>query len=179
MERPSAESVRARSELLTERYPVLDGDAALVILIEDASVMVSSLTCRDIGVGEGEEVPVGQVPLAVRAVTLKAEQLAVLSGTKARKGAASAGRVRSFSAGSYSESYFGPDEAAKAGRLDADPVLHEALWALATEACREAWFRLWAALRGDAPQVPAEAISEVDWLPSARRSNVLGEEGGF
>lgn len=176
MDRPTNDEVRARSELLRTDLPAPGGDAALTALIEDASALISAMTCRDIGAGTGEDVPAALLPVARRAVTLKSEALYVSGTPTARRGAIGGGRLQSISAGPWSESYFGPGEAAQAGVLDPDPALHEALWALATEECRQEWLLLWAALRGDLDAPPASAVEEVDWLPGARRSSVLGED---
>lgn len=176
MDRPTNDEVRARSELLRTDLPAPGGDAELGALIEDASALISAMTCRDISAGTGDEVPTELLPVARRAVTLKSESLYVGGSAAARRGTIGGGRLQSISAGPWSESYFGPGEAAKAGVLDPDPDLHEALWTLATEECRQAWLELWAALRGDMNHPPASAIEEVDWLPGARRSNVLSED---
>lgn len=42
-----------------------------------------------------------------------------------------------------SESYFGPEQAMLARRLDPDPILAELLWALCTAAKREEWLAFW------------------------------------
>lgn len=152
--------------MLTTRYPDPAGDAALEVVVTDSAALVSSLTCRDIGVGTGEDVPAALVPLAQRAVALKAEVLALGGTAEARAAAGASGRLASFNAGPYGESYFSPDIAARAGVLDPDPALHEVLWALATEDCRAAWLLLWASLRGEnVPPPPAYAVEEIDWSP--------------
>jgi hypothetical protein len=161
---PTPDQVRERSKLLAAAYPDDDGgenDDALAVSAEDASLIVADLTGRAIGPAEtpGVEVPAHLVNLAVRAVAMKAEQLEVLGGTaRDRRKAIRNANLRSISAGPWSESYFGPEEAAKAQRLDPDPRLHEILWALATEEKRDYWIALWTGV-----QPPAGAVSSFDW----------------
>jgi hypothetical protein len=149
----TAPEARVRSGLLTEDFPPEDGDEALDALLLSASALVGSLTCRPLVEGQTDpdgctdcyaEVPDYLVDLAKRAVVMKAEQMQVRTGSAAaRRRGIGVGNLQSFSAGPYSESYFGPDQAGKARYLDPDPALHEVLWALATEACKERWLNLW------------------------------------
>lgn len=147
MDTPTAEEVRLRSELLALRYPADDEERMAVLqrLLDDDAPVVSELTGRSIGIAgtPGEEVPDYLQPVAVRAMALRAERMTIGGSAKARTGAVGALSLRSFTAGPYSESYFGPGEAATAKVLDPDPAIHELLWALATEAKREYWLILW------------------------------------
>jgi hypothetical protein len=107
---PTLPQVRLRSDLLTELYPDPVGNNKLTVLIEDASALVSSGTGRIIGAaGTGpfgcplEEVPVNQAPVVYRAVTRKAEQMALNNTSAARKAELKRlqGGLASFSAGPY------------------------------------------------------------------------------
>lgn len=163
---PTPEEIRARSAFLSERFPLEEPPAdpdPLEPWIEDAAALVASLTCRAIGPEgtPGEAVPAHLEPLAKRAVAMKAERLAAqLSTSRDRRASVSNPNLRGFRAGSYSEDYFGPDEAAKARRLDPDQQTHEILWAITTEECREAWLALW---DPENSQVPASSISAFEW----------------
>lgn len=167
MDTPTADDVRARSELLLTKYP--DGDAEaeakLTLLLTDLAPIISQLTGRKIGPADtpGEEVPDWLRPIAVRVFTLRAERDATGLSAAGRAEAVSANgpvRLRSFSAGPYSETYFGPGEAQAAGILDPDPLIHEALWALATAEMRNYWLRLWGKLTPE----PASALVVPNWL---------------
>lgn len=166
MDAVTVDEARARSQLLTSRYPDPDGDDALTELLLDAGEVVAALTCRRIAPAtDGTEVPPSLVRTATRAVVLKAEKLAVgeRAAARARTKAINDQRLRSISAGPWSESYFGPDEAAKAKMLDPDPVLHETLWALATEGCRETWLAFWGGRNA-----PAAAPMKFDYTRQRR-----------
>lgn len=154
----SVAEVRGASELLQDLYPADPFDAAaeaeLEAKITTAVALIESLVCgRVLGDLTGND-----RWIALRAVVLKTEQLAVRGATKQRRRAIRSGNLRSISAGPWSESYFGPEEAAKAKRLDPDPELHEVLWALADEDCRESWLVLW----GGQPK-PAAAVQSFDY----------------
>jgi len=108
------------------------------------------------------------IPAALRAVVLKAEAMVVGDDPVLVAQIAAGRRLRGFTAGPYSESYFSPSELVwKHGRpqVDPNPALDEVLWLLMTEDCREQ-FIAWAT----GIQVPAGAFSEFDY----RR-----EAGGF
>lgn len=178
MDTPTPDEVRPRSELLTLRLPDDAGgpnDLKLGALLTDDAPVVSELTGRRIGPEDqpGEEVPDYLRPVAMRAMALRAERMLVGGASKARIGALGALRLRSFSAGPYSESYFGPGEAAQAKALDLDPAVHELLWALATEEKRQEWLVLW----GIAAQPPAAAIQSFNWLGRGRLAERLRREG--
>lgn len=144
MDIPTPEALRKQSALLAERYPSPDKDEALEILAAVTGPLVGSITGRIIGGGEGEDVPEFMVALATRAVAVKCEQFDSALGTvKARRQSLNRGNIASFAAGSYSESYFGPQQMVIAKRLDPDPIVSELLWALATEQRRYEWLELW------------------------------------
>lgn len=138
---PSPETVRSRSALLQARFPADPVDAevesSLRELVADTTQLVEALTCRTLDT----TLPDGLERIAIRAVVLKAESMVTLAG--ARESTLKRAGLREQHAGPWGESYFGPEEASKAKVLDPDPPTHEALWALATEACREAWLALW------------------------------------
>lgn len=168
MDTPTPAQIRQRSALLTARLPLPDPlpdplDDPLIPWIEEASALVASLTCRMIGPDSpGEEVPPNKVPLALRAVAMKTEQLYEALGTvQTRRRSMGTGRLRSFAAGNYSESYFGPGDAADAKVLDLDTRLHEILWSLCTDECRDYWLHLW---NPDAyPNEPVAGPLSYDW----------------
>lgn len=158
---PTPPEVRAVSPLLQQRYPT-DGDSDLVSVTYLAGALVASLTGRAVGATgtPGETVPDWLRPVAVQAVAMEAENLGTLGTARARAAAARRGNLRSISAGPWSESYFSPAEIARAGVLDSNPLLHQLLWALATDATREYWLGLWG--QGFAP---AAAVQSFDWFP--------------
>lgn len=140
---PSAAEVRERSPFLQSVLPTGIGsnDELLREAVLDAKALVESLTCRNLDQSLGDQ---RLDRLALRAVTLKTEAIGGSEATaKARKARLGTQLLKSFSAGPYSETYFGPDQAAALKRLDPDPATHEVLWALATQECRDAWLVLW------------------------------------
>lgn len=163
---PTPADLRARSALVRTRYPAEPYDAQRELdiqnAIETAQGLIKSLTCRAMD----ETIPADLRVLAIRAIVLKTEQVLLTGEYRARRGVIGSGRqLRSFTAGSYAESYFGPQEAGRMKRLDPDDALHEVLWALATEECREAWLALW----GEEP-APASAVQTFDWRHQGRPS---------
>jgi len=160
---PSNEEVRERSELLSQMYPGSDPDRdrRLGALLADDAPVVSSLTGRRIGPPDtpGEEVPAWLRPVAIRAMALRAERHAVGGSARGRRSTLGSLNLRSFTAGPYSESYFGPGDAAEWRVLDPDPAVHELLWALCTEEMRRYWLRLW----GRLAEVPAFGVQSFDW----------------
>lgn len=161
---PSAEEVRHRSALLQSLLPTGVGtnDETLREAVLDAKALVESLTCRTLDGSLGD---VRLDRLAMRAVTLKTERIAMGEATaRARKGSLGNLLLKSMTAGPYSETYFGPDQAATLKVLDPDPSTHEVLWALATPECREAWLVLW----GTASPAPWAGTQSFDY--GARRS---------
>jgi hypothetical protein len=108
------------------------------------------------------------VPVARQAVALMVERLLVTGTAAFAEQIATGRRLRGFSAGPYSESYFAPGEFARRGAaqgrppMDADDALDAALWALATEDARE-MFVAWAT----GVQPPAGAASVFDYRRTA------------
>lgn len=145
------------------RFPSGDPERTerLELILTDDAPVISALTGRKIGPDDtpGEEVPDWLRPVALRVFALRAERIALGGTIKARTSAAGSTRLRSFTAGPYSESYFGPGEAAEWRVLDPDPATHELLWTLATEAMRRHWLRLWGTLEEE----PAAAVQAFDW----------------
>ena len=136
--------VWARSPYLQNRYPTGGADQIVDMMVKSVAPLVASMTGREIAGVEGEPVPPSLRELELRALALKAESLDNSFGSyKARKRSISRGNLASFSAGSYSESYFGPQQALAAKQLDPDPVLSEVLWALCTEQRKLEWLNLW------------------------------------
>lgn len=161
---PSASVIRDRSALLQQLYPESPPNAlveeALREVVADATVMVQSLTCRTLDAALAEDADLARI--ALRAVTLYAEKLALGSSARARRSGIRRSGLRSISAGPWSESYFSPGELARMGRFDADPFIHDALWALATPECREYWMGIWTG-----NFTPASAVQSFDWFPEA------------
>lgn len=146
MDTPNADELRQHSALLSTRYPAgkAENDEALKLLASITAPLVGDMTGRAIAGTEGVEVPTSKLVLARQVIAMKTEQLAAAVGTtKDRKRSLNRGNLASFSAGSYSESYFGPDQALRAQRLDSDPILAELLWALCTEEKRLEWLAQW------------------------------------
>lgn len=155
MDTPTAEQIRARSELLSTRFP-FDADAdpdALDVVIAEAVPAVMALTSRrfdDVAVDAAsplgcpwEAIPAYLEPVALRAVAARAEQLVIATGRRARQSELASGNLREQHAGPWGESYFGPDDAAKLKRLDRNALVHDALWALATACAQRVWLALW------------------------------------
>ena len=121
--------------------------------------LVESLTCRTMD----DSLPEQDIPLAIEAIVMKTEQMLMATSAESSSSRLSGRGLKSISAGPWSETYFGPEEASKAKMLDADPRLHEILWALATPECREGWNAVWTGV-----YAPAAAITEVAWGASWR-----------
>lgn len=164
---PTAGEVRERSPLLRQRYPAPAASGTenpdLLAVVEDAAVVVAELTGRLIApYAEGEEVPAGLVGVAVRAVARMAELMDTEAASEFADVAARGRRLRGFSAGPYSETYFAPGDlvVAKGSRpqMSPDPTLDRLLWALATEAKREEWIALVTGV-----QPPAGAVAAFDY----------------
>lgn len=141
----TGQELRILSALLRAQFPEADPydpeEDALNPYVGEAMALVAAITGRAIPPGsQGEAVPAQLLPVAARAVRLKTEQAVVGSAAGASEEAAAGRRLRSQSAGPWSESYFAPGElGVKGGRpvLDPNAALDEALWALATEERRE------------------------------------------
>lgn len=170
METPTPTLVRARSPLLTQRYPAPVDPAPeseeLLAVIGDAAALVGGATGRLIApLTEGEEVPEGLVGIAVRAVARWAERVDSAMAV-ASAGKASGGKLlRSISAGPWSESYFAPGELSmKNGvvAISGDALLDQLLWALMTEERRDEWVAL-----ATGVQRPASALIAFDYRQMA------------
>jgi hypothetical protein len=153
---------RARSEFIRTEYPAAPYDAQkeedLANALAAAQGLLASLTCRTFDASMPPEL----LDMALFAAVAKTEQ-ALAGGTmKSRRSQFGRRALKSMSAGPYSESYFGPDDASKLRRLDLDPDMHDLLWAIATEECREKWLATW-----DGRYEPAGQTTEVAWhLPT-------------
>jgi hypothetical protein len=144
LDAPTAKEVKARSPVLAAQFPEEADEAVLDTLIEVTAPLVGSLTGRIIAGTEGEDVPVALRPLAVMAIALKtAAMFPDGASAEAAEEAVANSKLRSISAGSWSESYFGPGDAAQAKQLDLDPTLASLLWALCTEEKKAEWIGLW------------------------------------
>lgn len=165
--------------MLTEGYPSPGGDDGLTLLLSASAAGFMVLTGRVVGddalVGQPgpfgcslEALPVMFEPLALRAMTVFAERLSVMSDAEFTSDAISNthGGLASISAGPWSESYFAPGSTVERKSLDEDPVIAGMLWAMATDCVRAAWERLWnPELAGLYP--PARATSVTDWFPES------------
>lgn len=155
---PTADEMRARSQLLAAAYPASGpNDTALDAWADDAAAIVRSITARKIvrgdiavaPIGGDNGIPVEEVPpelheLGLKVVSMKAEALWEAEGTaRARRKRLRNYNLKSIAAGPWNESYFGPEEIKKAKVLDPDPNMHERLWALATEPMRDEWYFIW------------------------------------
>ncbi|MGH2939451.1 MAG: hypothetical protein ACRDPE_15190 [Solirubrobacterales bacterium] len=161
MDAPTLAELRGLSNFLATKFPDPGGDAELKEWEAAVDGLLVEMTGRAIGPeAEGEEVPPFLVPLAKRAIVLKIEQLVTsLGGTWAeRRATIGSGNLASFSAGAYSESYFGPEVAAKSGMLDPDPAIADILWALCTEEKKAEWIAKWQGI-----EQPAAAVEVFDW----------------
>lgn len=162
-------TIRRQSALLAARFPAADpydpDTDALTPFVLVAEQLVSSLTGRDVDAGVGEPVPPELTAVAILAVQLMTEQTVVSGGgdIETSEAAATGRRLRSISAGPWSESYFAPGEFARrgvAGRptMVDEPLLDGALWALATPTAREQFIAY-----ATGVQPPAAAISAIDY----------------
>ena len=145
MDAPTAAEIRQRSAYLDAAFDDDGpGNEALQRRINVAAPLVGSLTGRIIAGTEGEDVPTGLLEVAREAIAMKTAQLQGALGTvEDAEDAIERSRLRSISAGSWSESYWGPGEAAQGKQLDADPILASLLWALTTDEKKDEWLELW------------------------------------
>lgn len=178
METPTADQVRERSPLLKQRYPDNGPDEAIFeAVIEDSAVVVASLTGRLIEPYEaGEEVPAGLVNVAIRAIARMSELMDTEETVEFADVSARGRRLRSFTAGPYSESYFAPGELiVKNGRpqMSPDSLLDRLLWALATEDAQDEWIAL-----ATGVQRPAGAVTEFDFRRMGARRGVIPQTLG-
>lgn len=174
---PSPDEIRNGSPLLRQKYPLPPTNpyatADLRNLVYQATALVQANTWRLIDPTLGcsapetevcELVPDALVPIAIQAVSRMAERLEVTTEPAFAAQVATGRRLRGFSAGPYSESYFAPGEFARRGAsqgrppMDTDDALDTALWALATEAARD--YFVWRAT-GVAP--PVGKVSTFDY----------------
>lgn len=173
MDAPTPDQLRAQSALLTERYPkATDGaDEQLELFASVTSILVGSLTGREIGGftsenPQTEDVPAAMVPLAIQCVAMKTEQLVLSTATgRDRKRSINRGNLASFSAGSYSESYFGPEQAMRSKQLDSDSVFSQLLWALCTEAMKLYWLSFWE------PDAYPQGVASIEAFEYGNRPN--------
>lgn len=177
MQTPSPTELRAASPLIAAKLPPGEpNDAALELLADEAAVLVSVLTFRTIepvteSTVEGyafEDVPAQLKPIAVRAIALEINREVVTGDVAFAEQVATGRRLRGFSAGPYSESYFAPGEFARRGAqqgrppMDADEELDAALWALATEDARDYFIS-----RATGQVQPAGSVTSFDYRRQA------------
>jgi hypothetical protein len=177
METPTPEQLRAASELIALKYP--EGgphDDRLAMLAESAATLVATLTFRLIDpVTESTidgytfvDVPPSLVAVAIRAVALMVEREIVTGDPAFAEQVATGRRLRGFSAGPYSESYFAPGEFARKGAsqgrpvMDQDEALDALLWALADEEAREYFIG-----QASGVNAPASVITAFDYTKQA------------
>lgn len=182
---PTNDQLREASDVIANRFPDEGTGAAEMKLkarAEAAAILVSSLTFRTIApitesTVEGEvfeDVPAQLEPLAVRAVALMVNRELVLGDAAIAEQIATGRRLRGFSAGPYSESYFAPGEFARRGAaqgrppMDPDEELDASLWALATQEAREYFIA-----QATGVAAPAGTVSSFDY-----RQQAIGDAPG-
>lgn len=185
MDTPTPNELRAASDLIALRFPAGEAEGAetkLKLRAEAAAAQVATLTYRLIdpvteATVEGatfEEVPASLHGLAVRAIAIMVEREIVTGDPAFAEQVATGRRLRGFTAGPYSESYFAPGEFARRGAsqgrppMDPDEQLDAALWALATQEAREE-FVSWAS----GLHLPGSVISVFDY-----RRQAVGDSPG-
>lgn len=152
---PTPEMIRGASPLLRAKFPVPSPDAYamadLTNLVTAATAYVQAMTFRVIDPALGcsapedyvcEDTPDALIPVAIQAIARIAERVKVTTDPAFAEQIATGRRLRGFSAGPYSESYFAPGEFARRGvqgrpAMDPDDVIDQLLWALATEDARD------------------------------------------
>lgn len=193
---PDPDDVRDASPLLRSKFPRPSTDpnqsGDLRRMTYQATMLVQSLTWRlidptlgcpaPVDEGQCEMVPNELVPVAVQAIVRMAERIYVTTQPAFAEQVATGRRLRGYTAGPYSESYFAPGEFARRGAsqgrppMDSDDALDAALWALATEDARD--YFVWRST-GVAP--PTSAVVSFDY----RRQSIgygaggLGLPGGY
>lgn len=152
---PTPDQIRDASPLLRQQFPEPPTDqyqaSDLRALVSQAIGLVESATFRiiDPALGDpspegyiGEIVPPALIAVAFDAIKRQSEVLQVTGAADFTQQAATGRRLRGFSAGPYSESYFAPNEFARKGvatrpQMSDDDTLDALLWALATEDARD------------------------------------------
>lgn len=177
MDRPTAADVLARSEYLRGVFaldplpdpppdPLPDswpGDPAnrnLIVLVEDADVWVEQTASR---APLETAVPDNLARVALQAVTLQTELFAIDREADVVEAESTGTGIRSFTAGSYSETRFGYGEYRKAGMLSPSQALSDALWLLMDQDARDEFL---AQVAGR--PVPESAVVAVDWNRDGR-----------
>lgn len=174
---PSPDDVRQASPLLRAKFPRPAIDPAqpgdLRRTVYQSIALVQSETWRILDPSLGCPAPSGEVcevvpneleAVALQAVARMAERITVTTAPEFAEQVATGRRLRGFSAGPYSETYFAPGEFNRRGAqqarpiVDADDALDTALWALMTEAARD--YFVWRAT-GMAP--PAGEATAFDY----------------
>lgn len=183
METPTPDQLRAASDLIAQKYPSGGSeDLKLELRAQSSSALVATLTFRLIDpVTEStvdgylfSDVPPSLELLAVRAVALEVNREIVTGDPSFAQQVATGKRLRGFSAGPYSESYFAPGEFARKGAaqgrppMDPDEELDAALWALASEDAREYFIS-----QASGVNPPAGVVSSFDY-----RKQVSGDRPG-
>jgi hypothetical protein len=132
---PQPDEIRRRSKLLQRELPEEpfdpDVEDALAAAVQESAAWVQTVTWRildpsltmpDVAL---EAVPTGLVPLAMQAVRLVAERGVSTADAEFVADSAQGRRLRGFTAGPYSESYFAPGDlvvkASSQGRPMMDP----------------------------------------------------------
>lgn len=158
---PDADTIRGRSELLKASYPSnplsADVERALREVVADTVQLIESITGRKLD----HTLPAYLVRIALRATTLMVEMLTVKGSADSVEATFGGTRLKSQSAGPWSESYFSPGELKlKNGipSLTGDDTLDWLLWELMTEEKREEWL----ALAGGMP-APAGVVTNYDY----------------
>jgi hypothetical protein len=171
---PTPDQVRAHSQLVAQKYPPPDADELLEAQIAAYVPVMADLTGRAIGEIPGAPVPDYLEPVALQALALVLERST--STAKEAKREAGRLRLRSFSAGPYSETYFTPGDVAALKTLDPDQRVHALLWALATEEKRRYWLFIWGG-----PIEPGAAVQRFNWrgrrVVDQRRSSARSRLG--
>lgn len=161
---PDADTIRARSETLKARYPEepLDADVerALREVVADAVALIERITGRLLD----DSLPTELVRIALRATTLMTEMLSIEGSAEMVEATLGGTRLKSISAGPWSESYFATGElVVKNGipSITGIGALDRLLWELMTDEKREEWLALATGM-----PAPAGAVSQFDYRRS-------------
>lgn len=186
---PTPDMVRARSPLLSQKFPVSpvnpDLERQLREAIASAMGFVQAITCRQLDplvpatcvAGACEPTPPELAAVAIRAIALSVEQMVVTDEPKLARQRSARLRLRGFSAGPYAEQYWDPAMVRGGGggkrpQFVDDPDLDDLLWALATEDAR---FTLISETTGVQP--PAAQVSSSNFNRQPGIGSSFG--GGF